>query len=243
MSVTKNESNEPIGNQTYFFSEKERDYFQSGASAYYVFNMHTFQFEYIDDSIEEISGIPADEYISKPLPETLGEIIEIAHLDIINNYVARSMDSSIQKEPLNGITVNLLYNILTRDNKNKRILTKFFISEFKDGVPYLTKGKITDISHIQREGLPHCFLVKDQQIIYEIKPQPEDLLKVSSIPISRTEVNILRATAAGMAPKEIAAKLNVSISTLYTHRKNIRNKMKMDINAVITLLRKKGYIS
>jgi DNA-binding CsgD family transcriptional regulator len=224
------------------FSERDRDYFQSGASAYYIFNMESYKFEYIDDSIEEISGIPKDDFLNKPLPETLGEIIELSHLEIINEFVKKSMDSSIHKEPNNGITVNLLYNILSRDNKNKRILTKFFIFEFKDGIPFLTKGKITDITHIQREGLPHCFLVKDQQIIFEEKPRPEELIKISSIPISRTEVNILRATASGLSPKEITTKLNVSISTLYTHRKNIRNKMKMDINGVITLLRKKGYI-
>jgi DNA-binding CsgD family transcriptional regulator len=228
--------------QNEIFSEKDRDYFQSGASAYYIFNMFTYKFEYIDDSIIEISGIPASDFLAKPLTETLGEIMEISHLDIINEYVKRSMDPSIHKEAYNGITINLIYNILTKDHLSKRILTKFFISEFRDDIPYLTRGKITDISHIQKDGLPHCFLVKDQQIIFEEKPKAEDLLKISSIPISRTEVNILRATASGLAPKEIATKLNVSISTLYTHRKNIRNKMKMDINAVITLLRKKGYI-
>ena len=49
------------------------------------------------------------------------------------------------------------------------------------------------------------------------KDFPQDIL-------SEREVDVLKLLASGMANKEIADKLNISINTVITHRKNISQK-------------------
>ena len=218
--------------------------FQVGVIAHYVYDFIHMSFTHMENSIREISGISAQEFTKKPIQETLGELIEISHLHAINEMVSKSIQQkylSIEENEL--ITVNLSYNILTRKQENKRLLVQFFVSEQENGIPTKSKGRISDISHIQKDGLPHMFIVKDNKVIFEERANPDMIIKNTSIPLSRTEINILRHTAKGMTPKEISEILHISISTLYTHRKNIRNKMEMDINAVISLLRDKEFLS
>jgi DNA-binding CsgD family transcriptional regulator len=57
-----------------------------------------------------------------------------------------------------------------------------------------------------------------------------------SIPLTNREIQILEQVAEGRSSKEVAEKLNLSINTVFTHRKNILRKTgAKNIMAVIIL--------
>jgi DNA-binding CsgD family transcriptional regulator len=197
----------------------------------------------MDEAIEDITGIPANEFQDKTPLETLGEITEVSHLEGINEFVNKSIEKHLSPDEKNPITINLVYNIVTRRQEKKRLHVRYIFSEFEGNTPTFTKGVATDITHIQKDGMPVFFIVKNNRVIYREVGQPEILLRKSSIPLSRTELNILRLTSKGFSAKEISVLMKISLSTLYTHRKNIKAKMGKDINFVISMLRGKGFIS
>ncbi len=63
-------------------------------------------------------------------------------------------------------------------------------------------------------------------------------------PLSAREIEIVQLVASGLIAKEIAAKLNLSTHTIYTHRKNIMKKLKLGSTSELVLYAvKEGWIS
>ncbi len=54
-------------------------------------------------------------------------------------------------------------------------------------------------------------------------------------PLSPREIEIVRLVASGLIAKEIAAELNLSTHTIYTHRKNIMRKLKIGTTSELVL--------
>lgn len=244
-NTRNNQPNDDSGNHPSLpvFPQEDRPVFQTGTSACYLYDIRKDMFINIDESILDITGISASEFTEKTPLETLGEVTEFSHLEAIQNFVTKSIGPSMATAEEYPVTVNLIYNIVSRDNVQRRVHTKYIFTDFENNFPLYTKGVSTDITHIQKDGLPVFFLMQNNKLILREVPDPDEILKKSSIPLSRAEINVLRYSAKGMAPKEIARVMKISLSTLYTHRKNIKNKMKKDINLIISMLREKGFIS
>jgi len=62
--------------------------------------------------------------------------------------------------------------------------------------------------------------------------KPED---GSPIPLSSREIEIVRLVVDGKIAKEIASELNLSTHTIYTHRKNIMNKLELKSTSELVL--------
>lgn len=62
--------------------------------------------------------------------------------------------------------------------------------------------------------------------------KPEDC---SPIPLSAREIEIVRLVVDGKIAKEIASQLNLSTHTIYTHRKNIMNKLELKSTSELVL--------
>jgi DNA-binding CsgD family transcriptional regulator len=217
--------------------------FQTGTSARYTFDVMSNRFIEMDESMGEITGIPRDEFLEKTPQEALSEVAEMSHIEAIGEFMMRSLQSLIPQEQIENTTLNMIYNIKTRENDYKRLHVKYRIAKHEGPMPLILEGITTDITHFQKDGLPTFFLVQNNKVVYWEEANPDLIVKKSTIPLSRTEINLLRLTSAGNSPEEISSKMNISISTLYTHRKNIKAKMGHDINYVIALLREKGIIS
>jgi DNA-binding NarL/FixJ family response regulator len=54
-------------------------------------------------------------------------------------------------------------------------------------------------------------------------------------PLSPREIEVVHLVASGLIAKEIAAKLNLSTHTIYTHRKNIMKKLKIGTTSELVL--------
>lgn len=231
------------GSNQISFPDEYRSKFQIGTSAYYVYDLQRDRFVYMEEAMREITGISGEEFISKPPAETLGEVTEISHLGAIQEFLTKSLPPRIKKDEENPVSVNLIYSILSRDQIHKRIHMKYIFSNFDGNIPMYTKGVVTDITHIQKDGLPLFYLVQNNKVICREEPDSQKIMSKSSIPLSRAELNVLRHTASGLSPKEIADLMKISVSTLYTHRKNIKVKMGRDVNHTLSKLREKGWIS
>ena len=59
--------------------------------------------------------------------------------------------------------------------------------------------------------------------------------KCTPTPLSQREVEIVKLIAKGLIAKEIAATLNLSTHTIYTHRKNIMKKLGMNTSSELVL--------
>ncbi|MFK7810773.1 MAG: response regulator transcription factor [Saprospiraceae bacterium] len=68
------------------------------------------------------------------------------------------------------------------------------------------------------------FCSKVMDFIFE-KSFPDKVSDCAPMPLSGREIEIVQLVAKGMIAKEIAAKLNLSTHTIYTHRKNIMKKL------------------
>ena len=55
------------------------------------------------------------------------------------------------------------------------------------------------------------------------------------IPLSPREIEIVKLVARGLIAKEIASELNLSTHTIYTHRKNIMKKLKINSTSELVL--------
>ncbi len=71
---------------------------------------------------------------------------------------------------------------------------------------------------------------------------PEMVIKSPSIIYTSKEIRLIKLTSDGFRIKEIANKMNISVSTVYTHRKNIRLKSEKEMNQVINEMKMKGII-
>ena len=83
---------------------------------------------------------------------------------------------------------------------------------------------------IQQEKF-FCAKVIDYLLERSRLPEEEDC---SPIPLSPREIEIVQLTSQGLIAKEVADQLNLSLHTIYTHRKNIMRKL--GINSVSEMI-------
>jgi DNA-binding NarL/FixJ family response regulator len=58
-----------------------------------------------------------------------------------------------------------------------------------------------------------------------LNKEPDQKLERNDVELSGREKEILQLIDGGVSNKEIASQLNLSLDTIYTHRKNIKKKM------------------
>lgn len=102
-----------------------------------------------------------------------------------------------------------------------RMLIQYVLVNFEDRNIYHSFHIHTDITHIKREGIPHCSIIG-----LDGEPSYYDIQDTASILPSyeiftKREKTILKRIVEGKTSQQIADELFVSIHTINTHRKNI----------------------
>lgn len=77
-----------------------------------------------------------------------------------------------------------------------------------------------------------CKKVMDYVFERSFSPATEDC---APLPLTVREIEVVQLTAKGLIAKEIADKLNLSTHTIYTHRKNIMRKLKINTASELIL--------
>jgi DNA-binding CsgD family transcriptional regulator len=197
----------------------------------------------INTEVEKLFGIPKKDILGKDAAELFYEIIPEENIEALGDLIQKSYLICKDHYKSKSLVINLDFNILTRDKKVKRILCQYRPTAFSvNGYPLQTIGYWIDITHVKKDGLPVMFAVIDNKIDFVEIANLEYLIKSPNIIFTSKEIEVIKMTSDGHRIKEIADKMKISISTVYTHRKNIKVKSEKEMNQVINELKSKGII-
>jgi DNA-binding CsgD family transcriptional regulator len=139
------------------------------------------------------------------------------------------------------VTANIEFNIKNQEGKEKRLMMQLCIIQHPNSqLNHIILGNLVDISHFIKEGSPRLILLLGNKVIERDVPTAEDILKNESLQITPKELNILTLKAKGMRGKEIAETLGISLLTVYSMTRDIKQKSNMDIYPLIQKLKEKG---
>lgn len=203
--------------------KKMLNLFQVGEYCYFIFNPPELIMEHTNDSIKALLGYTPEEFVFE-------KFLEVIHPDDLNNYL--SFESTITEfwqklDPQKVFKYKTQYDfrIRCKNGEVKRLLQQVAVIQSDDeGAVLRTFVIFTDITNLKRsnkmmlsiiglEGEPSYVNIKSIQSF--VSPE---------VKLTKRETEILRLIADDFQSAEIAEKLNISIHTVSTHRKNIFKK-------------------
>jgi hypothetical protein len=221
--------------------KKELYQLKLGNTADYVYDFQALHYIKMDEEIEMITGMPASHFKRENIFDSLVKLIQLSHVSAVYDFIQLSLEKFKNGKFRKDMTVNTIYDMVTPGG-NRRILDQFRMFQKTGEDRVISIGRFTDISHIEKTGLPQIFILEGNKVVFERRADPMKLAKEEKLPLSTIELKILKLSSRGLTPSEIANKLNLSSATIYSHRKNIRQKMKMEFSAAMNLLQKKEII-
>jgi len=219
------------------------DFYPIGTSARFIYDIGNGYFTYFDESISNLTGHHANEVVFANPIDFIVEIVIDEHLVVVSELTQESF--LLCKNYRNGesITLNLEYNIKTKTGEHKRVLSQYTPVYFEeDGHPKINKGRMVDITHLKKDGVPLLYVIVDNKVELIKQGNPQQMLKSNNVIFSNKEIEMLRLISEGYTIKETASFLKCSIATVYTHRKNIRLKSNNDIYKTMSNLKERGII-
>jgi len=213
-----------------------------GPTVDFLYNNSKNRFLEIGKNVNELLGITDKEVLELSAFELLAEIIDLSHLDAVVSLAKRSIELC-KKNHSKNITVNIDFNINTRNNLPKRLLVQYCPIICDDnGLAIITKGKYIDITHLKQGGGPAICIVMDDEIFMQSVASSEMISKFNNSKLTQKELEVIKQLSLGYQSKEIASFMNISKHTVYTHIKNIKNKTGKEITQIIISLKAKGLI-
>ena len=207
-------------------------------SAILVFDCHTNTFIYVGGDYMRPYGITPHDLITRGhIP-----VLEIMHPDDINlgllirekvyaYLAALPADKRKEYKLTHEFRVRNLNGEWVRVIEQEQVLCTY-----NNGSPWLMLSVVDiDASHEMESVKSHLYnFVTGEQIFF-------DLSDVLTAPLTSQEKRILKMMDHGLLSKEIAAKLNISINTVNSHRQNILRKLNAN-NSIeaVNLARKLG---
>lgn len=203
-----------------------------GECFYIVFNTLTAHIEYTCPRLKKVLGYNPEEF-------TLDMLVEKVHpedLDYFYQYEQSAVHfyAQLPKDLLYKYKFSYDYRLKTKKGSYKRILQQTAPFYFIPGGGAKTLVIITDITHFNLDKTPKLsFIGMDGAPSYYNVHQKKEFRLAKKL-FTKRENEVLQQLIEGLTSHEIANKLNVSFSTVQTHRKNIMNKS--GCNSVQTLL-------
>lgn len=140
-------------------------------------------------------------------------------------------------------TANIEFNIKSQDGREKRLMMQLCVIQHSNiQLHNIIIGNLVDISHFIKEGSPRLVLLRGNTVMERDVPTAEDILKSESLQITPKELSMLALKAKGMRGKEIAETLGISLLTVYSMTRDIKQKSNMDIYPLIQKLKEKGLL-
>ena len=169
------------------------------------------------EEIEIVGECRNEKELLEKLPKLLPDVVITDH-----TQTGKFDENTILKIKEASPTTNIL--IISADKNRKSIyqvlengVTGFLTKEC------VNKEIIEAIAATAKNERFYCNRVMNH-IMEKSFGKEEDMVKTS---LSNREIEVVKLIAEGKIAKEIAAKLNLSTHTIYTHRKNIMKKLKL----------------
>ncbi len=177
------------------------------------------------DSLEIVGEVTNQSELFKMVEEMEPDIVILDY----NQPPAFTVDAVPIIKSLSSQTQIL---IISADDDKKNI----FSSIENGAVSYLTKkcGESEILDAIRATSKNEKFFCnKVLDFILEKSFKKDNDLKTN--PLTPREIEIVQLVVTGKIAKEIASELNLSTHTIYTHRKNIMKKLKINSNSELVL--------
>ncbi|HEX9757172.1 MAG TPA: response regulator [Nitrospiria bacterium] len=199
---------------------------------------------------EQLTGVKQELAIGKDLTEVLDIAYEILHKE---THVEIEKTSS--KAFQDGIILNLHNKTILRDKTGKKIPIHANFSPMRGDKGDVYGGVVVfqeETKSNRGRGKAHLPIVEDTFAEFhrplslnlgkrvQIDPRSVKAGPVSSLPLTRREIEILCLLSRGMVAKEIADSLNLSNATVRTHIQRILQKLKVHskLEAVVLAFQK-----
>lgn len=214
--------------------------FTLGTTANFLFDIIDDKFLYMDKDIYEITGYTTDEIYRGNMIDFISAIITTEHAADLSYFAKLSYDVFGLKSASENISINVEYNFITKKGKEKRMLVQYRTVFWNDeGKPLLNLGQFTDVTSSSEMKAPWMKVIRNNRLIYFEKRTNGNTAQFG---LSKKEMEIISLISRGMSNQEVADNLNTSISTVYTHRRNIKRKTNTPISGIIKKLIEKGSI-
>ncbi|MDD3039144.1 LuxR C-terminal-related transcriptional regulator [Bacteroides sp.] len=172
----------------------------------------------------EIAIVEANTLTCLGLKSILEEIIPMAIIRIFHSFNELMDDTSdMYAHYFISAQIYVEHNAFFLPRKRKTIVLASDSPQFQlSGIPVLNiyepeKELVKNILKLHQHAHHNGYPVKDMPPIHTIEPHQEIL--------SPREIEVLVLITKGLINKEIADKLNISLTTVITHRKNITEKL------------------
>jgi hypothetical protein len=148
----------------------------------------------------------------------------------------------IEANPTRTVVVNFEFNIYKGGKESRRLLNQWSTAVFtEDQKTLLAYGSFSDVTHIQPSGPPKLYLVIDGELKHVETGTFQEMLSGLNIEISEKELRLVYLRSAkGMRAKEISMEIGLTVSSVYSSIKDIKEKTGMDIGPLYEFLRAKG---
>lgn len=219
-----------------------QEQFEMGASAHFVYDVMDECFLYVDKNIYQINGFTSEEIMKDPMNYITSSVADEHAMDMAAFTKKAFKMSEEELDPF--ITYNIEYDSLTKTGKRKRVIVQFRVKQRSaQNKPLLTVGKTTDISYLSHiNSAPRFFVLNTGKITHKETGTYYKNIRQKMFNLSKKELEIIDLIDKGHSNQEISAILFLSLSTVYTHRRNIKQKTGINITALISRLKESGVI-
>lgn len=216
--------------------------FHVGPFYYYIFDVASGRFLYMDASIQSILGVEPDTL-------TVADFMHLLHpqdVPYFLNFEQKVAEFFAQLNLNQILKYKVSYDFRAKraDGNYIRILHQVItINHSEDGHVLQTLGVHTDITHIKPSGEPKLSFIglEGEPSFIDIDYKKTFVLHKEAF--SMREKDIIKQLCEGYTSMEIATKLSISQHTVNTHRKNILKKTgaKSTTDLIVTAI-KMGWV-
>jgi len=211
--------------------KEQLSFFHSSAPIFYLYNFITDRYIIISHSLDVLLGYSSNFIMNSGIHE-YASYLKREDLNAYNTRVFpenfRILTSVIKSNPKEYVfTTN--YRLKSKMGETLTFMEKYmYIRCTPEGFPLISLGFAYDISDIKSDSKmvhtvkhvnPNTGLSNENFILknYYFLNEKDGLL-------TKRELEILKWTCEGLAAKEIAEKLFISMNTIHNHKKNMREK-------------------
>lgn len=215
-------------------------------SCYFIYDNIRRKYVFIEESMKNVTNFSAQDVMKLTSLEFLNQLVVEEHTIPITYLAQKIYSSFYNRKNIEDASITMEVNIHpnNRPEEIRRLLIMFRPTHWnKDDKPLLNFGKMFDITHLSKMGAPRLTVIKNNKIIYKEEAESEYLTKQNDFCLTPKELKVITLIAEGLDNKAIAKKMNSSIATIYTHRKNIKGKTGKSMVTLISELTEKGLIS
>ncbi len=198
-----------------------------GQCFYFIADYHRKQLVYLQGSVEQLTGHPAEAWTGKWYSE-LGHLIHPDDRDDVLFLADRANRYLYEQPPATrlGTRIGLSFRAVRHDGSvfGCTLCETPLHLDSRGSVRY-TFTRVADVSHLKAEPEVSLSLLNvdgaARPPLVCLPPAPAKPPVVAAPKISRREKEVIRLLADGLNSREIASRLFVSPHTVRTHRKNL----------------------